>query len=214
MFSSKKEASAASVAQPAPQPADAAADSQASVVADAAAPQTPEAELARLREEVQALQAQRLRDLAELRNSQQRWQREKQEAVKYAEADFARELLVVLDGLERTQDSAKTASDVQSVAEGVRIVHEQFLKVLKLHRIEPIEALGATFDPHEHEALLQQPSSEHPAGTVLNVVQRGYRMHERVIRTARVVISSGAPADQAASSGQAQASSSAAPLKE
>ena len=102
--------------------------------------------------------------MAELRNVTQRALREKQEALRYAEADFARELLVVLDDLERTQESAKSASDVQSVVEGVRIVYEHFLKVLRGREIEPIEAAGKPFDPNCHEAMMQQPSDKQPAG--------------------------------------------------
>lgn len=145
---------------------------------------TPEQEIEKLRDE-------NLRLVAELRNVTQRAQREKQEALRYAEADFARELLIVLDDLERTQESARTASKVQAVADGVRIVYEHFLKVLRGKQIEPIEALGKPFDPHWHEAMMQQPSDEHPAGTVMQEVARGYKMRDRVIRPAKVVVSSG-----------------------
>jgi molecular chaperone GrpE len=147
---------------------------------------TPEQEIEKLRDE-------NLRLVAELRNVTQRAQREKQEALRYAEADFAKELLIVLDDLERTQESARTASRVQAVADGVRIVYEHFLKVLRGKEIEPIEALGKPFDPHWHEAMMQQPSEEHPAGTVMQELARGYQMRDRVIRPAKVVVSSGPP---------------------
>ena len=111
--------------------------------------------------------------LAESRNLQQRAQRDKAEALKFAEADFSRELLVVLDDLERTQESAGAVTDVQAVTDGVRIVYEHFLKVLKGRGIEPIEALGTPFDPAVHEAIMQQPSDEHAAGTVMQEVARG-----------------------------------------
>ncbi len=154
--------------------------------AEAAEP-TPEQEIERLRDE-------NLRLVAELRNLRQRAQREKEEALKYAEADFARELLIVLDDLERTQESARNAEDVQAVTEGVRIVYEHFLKVLRGREIEPIEALGQPFDPERHEAMMQQPSKEHAEKTVMRELARGYKMHGRVIRPARVVVSSGPPA--------------------
>ena len=157
---------------------------------EAPAPPTPEQEIAALRDE-------NLRLVAELRNVRQRAQREKQEALKYGEADFARELLVVLDDLERTQESVKTADNMQAVTEGVRIVYEHFLKVLRAHQIEPIEAAGQPFDPGLHEAMMQQPSAEHPAGTVMQELARGYKMHGRVIRPAKVVVSSGTPASPA-----------------
>jgi molecular chaperone GrpE len=151
---------------------------------------TPEQEAEKLRDE-------NLRLMAELRNVGQRAEREKQEALKYAEAEFAKELLVVLDDFERTLESARTAENVQSVAEGVRIIYEHLLKVLAGRQIEPIEALGKPFDPSWHEAMLQQPSEEYPAKTVIQELSRGYKMHGRVIRPAKVIVSSGPPSASA-----------------
>jgi len=160
----------------------------------------PEDELQALRNEVEELREKNLRILADSRNFQQRAQRDKTEALKYAEAEFARELLVVIDDLERTLDSAKTAENVEPVADGVRIIYEHFLKVLRSRGIEPLEAEGRPFDPSFHEALMQQPSDEYPAGTVMQELARGYKMHDRVIRASRVVVSGG-PA-QAAQTGE------------
>lgn len=163
-----------------------AAEAAAGSVETAEAPLTPEQELAKLRDE-------HLRLVAELRNVHQRAQREKQEALKYAEADFARELLVVLDDLERMLESVKTADSVPAVAEGVRIVYDHFLKVLHAHQIESIDAAGRPFDPDIHQAMMQRPSEQHPAGTVIEELARGYKMHGRVIRPSKVVVSSGPP---------------------
>ena len=150
-----------------------------------------QSELDILRREVEELRDKNLRVLAESRNLQQRVERDKAEARKYAEADFSRELLVVLDDLERTQESAGAATDIQTVTDGVRIVYEHFLKVLKGRGIERIEALGTPFDPAVHEAIMQQPSDEHAAGVVMQEVARGYKMHDRVLRPSRVIVSSG-----------------------
>ena len=158
-----------------------------------AAAQQPEDELTALQREVEELRDKNLRLLAELQNQQKRAQREKQEAQRFAEFEFARDLLVVLDDLERTQEAAKTASSAQAVADGVRIIYEHFLKVLRDCHIEPIQAVGKPFDPAFHEALLQLPSPDQPAGTVLQELARGYTMHERVMRPTRVVVSSGPP---------------------
>lgn len=155
---------------------------------EAAAPSGAEEELAALRDE-------NLRLVAELRNLRQRAQREKEEALKYAEADFARDLLVVLDDLERTLESARAAGNAQALAEGVRIVYEHFLKVFRSRQIEPIAAVGCKFDPDLHEAVMQQPSTEHPAGVVVQELARGYRMRGRVIRPAKVIVSSGPTAE-------------------
>ena len=156
-----------------------------------AEPQEAPDELETLRREVEELREKNLRSLAEQRNQQQRAEREQARALKYAEGDFARDLLVVLDDLERTRESASEAGDVPGVADGVRIVYEHFLKVLKGRHIEPIEALGRPFDPGLHQAMLQHPSDEHPAGTVMEELTRGYQMHDRVLRHSRVIVSSG-----------------------
>lgn len=144
-----------------------------------------------LQAELGAERDKNLRLLAELRNSQQRAQREKSEALRYAEADFAKQLLIILDDFERTLESARTATDAKAVADGVKIVYEHFLKMLRDRGIEQIAAEGEAFDPDVHEALMQQPSPSHAAGTVIGELARGYRMHQRVLRPARVIVSSG-----------------------
>ncbi len=149
-------------------------------------------ELAQLRAEVAALRDRNLRLQADVQNTLRRAQREKEEAIRFAEADFARELLAVLDDLERTVAAAETAGD-KAHADGVRIVLDHFLKVLRQRAIVPLVAVGEPFDPSRHEALMQEPSTERPAGTVLRELARGYVMHERVLRPSRVVVSSGPP---------------------
>jgi molecular chaperone GrpE len=143
--------------------------------------------------EVEELREKNLRLMAEMRNLQQRFQREREDALRYAEADFAREMLLIADDLERTLAAVTNADEASSskLLEGVRIVYDHFQKVLRGRRIEPIEAVGQPFDPHEHEALMQQPSDKHPPGTVMAESVRGYRMHTRVLRPSKVVVSSG-----------------------
>lgn len=148
-----------------------------------------------LQNECDQLKNENLRLIAEMRNQQQRAARDKSEALKYAEAAFARDLLLILDDLERTQESAKSATDASAVADGVRIVYEHFLKVFKDHNIEPIEAVGKPLDPTYHEAMMTQPHDDAPAGQVVEEVARGFRMHERVVRPARVIVSSGPAGD-------------------
>jgi molecular chaperone GrpE len=151
------------------------------------------AEAPTLEQQVETLRDENLRLTAELRNVAQRAQRERQEALRFAEADFAKELLAVLDDLERTLESVKTVEDLQTVTEGVRIVYDHFQKVLQGRGIEAIEAKEQPFDPHLHEALMQQPSEDHPTGIVLQEFLRGYKMHGRVIRPTKVAVSSGSP---------------------
>lgn len=183
-------------------------DVEAPPTGDTSPPEAAEAESAALdetetlRKQVAELEDKNLRLMAEIRNTRQRAERERSDALRYAEANLARDLLVIVDDLERTLQSADTATDVQAVASGVRIVYEHFLKVLADKQITPIEATGAPFDPGLHEALLQQPSDAHPAGTVIQELQRGYQMHDRVIRAARVIVSSGAPATPESEAGE------------
>ena len=169
--------------------ADDAAPPAPAAPTESAAP--PEDELTTLRREVTELRDKNLRLLAESQNQHKRMQREKQELQRYAEAELARDLLVVLDDLERTQAAAEAATDMRTVADGVRIVIEHFLKIFRDHGVTPIEAVGRPFDPTCHEALLQQPSADHPAGTVLHEATRGYQMHGRVLRPSRVIVSAG-----------------------
>lgn len=159
--------------------------------AEAPPPAEAEDELTKLRREVAELRDKQLRALAEAQNMQKRAQREKEEALRYAEGDFARDLLVVLDDLDRAREAALGDADKAAVAEGIRIVQEHFLKIFKQRGIEPIEAVGRPFDPSFHEALMQQPSDEQPTGTVLSEWARGYKMRARVLRPSRVVVSSG-----------------------
>lgn len=162
--------------------------------ADAAAPQgAPGDELTQLRAEVAALQEKNLRLVAETHNQQKRAQRERQDAVRYAEAEFARDLLVILDDLERMRAAEATSTDATSAAEGVRIVYEHFLKLLQQHGIKPIEAVGKPFDPAFHEALMQQPTTEIAPGMVMQEVAQGFQMYERVLRPARVIVSAAPP---------------------
>lgn len=159
---------------------------------EAQTPTEPElSEEDQLRQQCEELQDKNLRLAAELRNTRQRGEREKTEALRYAESDFARELLIVLDDFERTMSSAEATTDVKALADGVRIIYEHFQKVLRSREIEPIEAVGKPFDPTYHEAMLQQPSGEHASGVVMQELARGYKMHGRVIRPTRVIVSSG-----------------------
>jgi molecular chaperone GrpE len=109
----------------------------------------------------------------------------------HAAESLVRELLPVLDNLERALDASEHHEEAK-VAEGVQLVRQQLIDLLHKRGLEPIEAEpGAVFDPHVHEALSQQPS-DHPEGAIAAVWQRGYRLGSRVVRPTRVVVSSGA----------------------
>lgn len=157
----------------------------------------PEAEedtaLADMTAERDALKDQLLRHRAEFDNYRKRMAREAERLRKTASASLVRDLLPVVDNLERAFDHVEDKTG--PLAQGVEMVLSQFYEVLGGHEVEPIAALGELFDPNVHEALSHLPSEEYPADTVMQEYQRGYRMAGNVLRPAKVVVSSGAPAE-------------------
>lgn len=132
-----------------------------------------------------------LRAVAELSNYRKRSEKEREESLKYANSVLVRALLNVLDNLDRVMTSAQEhPENTAAILDGVKLTAESFRKVLREHNVEAIPAMGQIFDPAVHEAIMQQPSEEHDTPTVLNVVQEGYKLHDRVIRPARVIVSS------------------------
>jgi len=130
-----------------------------------------------------------LRAKADYQNLQKRAAEEQRNAIRYANGDFARSLVQVLDDFERTIEAAEEAPEADSIMSGVKLVHEKLLKLLGDHHVEPIEALGQPFDPHLHEALMQEPCATLPPDSVIREIERGYKLYDRVLRPARVVIS-------------------------
>ena len=127
---------------------------------------------------------------ADFDNYRKRVARESEMQASRATESLVGELLPVLDNLERALDANEHHEEVR-VAEGVKMVLQQLNDVLSRRGLEPIEAApGDEFDPHVHEALSHQPSDQ-PEGRIAAVWQRGYRLGERVVRPARVVVSSG-----------------------
>jgi molecular chaperone GrpE len=131
--------------------------------------------------------AQRTR--ADFENYQKRMKRDLAEERRYAQAPLAADLFPALDNLDRAIAAAEQAGEKGPLVQGVAMVHTQLLDILRRHGITPIEAQGQPFDPNHHQAVSQQPSKEHPPMTVLQVLERGYLIHDRVLRPARVVVS-------------------------
>ena len=130
-----------------------------------------------------------LRTQAELENFRKRSQREFDDARRYREIDLLRDLLPVLDNVERALDAAAKTADVDSLVAGFRMTAQQIEKLLLIHGCKPIEAEGQPFDPTVHEAILQQPVAGTVPGTVVGVATKGYRLHDRVVRPAQVIVS-------------------------
>ena len=151
-------------------------------------------------DELGALQAERdelfdrlQRLAAEFDNFRKRAAREQGEMLARANERLVKELLPVLDDLGRALDAAEEHEEA-ALEEGVRLVHRSLASLLEQEGLAEIETDGP-FDPHVHEALLTQPS-ELEEGSVLQVIQKGYRLGERVLRPARVVVSAGTPAEE------------------
>jgi molecular chaperone GrpE len=173
-------------------------DRAAEAAPDVAA-QEPEAEqaadLERELDEARRRAEEYLSDLrrvaADFDNYRKRMARDAQAQATRATESLVGELLPVLDNLERALDASEHHEEAK-VAEGVQLVRQQLVGLLESRGLTEIEAEpGAPFDPHVHEALSQQPS-EHPEGCIAEVWQRGYRLGDRVVRAARVVVSTGA----------------------
>jgi molecular chaperone GrpE len=130
---------------------------------------------------------------ADFENYQKRFQRDLATERRFAQAPLAGDLLPALDNLERALDSARQAGDTGALVQGVGMVQAQLLDLLRRHGVTRVEAQGQPFDPNLHQAVGQQPSAEQPPGTVLQVLEPGYMIHDRVLRPARVIVSA-APA--------------------
>lgn len=142
-----------------------------------------------LQAELQEAKDRALRMQAELENYRKRAAREIQEERRYASLPLMRDLLPVLDNMDRAIEAAENTHDAASLLEGVKMVAQELQNVLERHHCTRIEALNELFDPHLHEAVSQQPSDQHPEGTVLRVAQNGFRLHDRVVRPSQVVVS-------------------------
>jgi len=131
--------------------------------------------------------AQRTR--ADFENYQKRMKRDQAEERRYAQVPLAADLLGAIDNLERAIAAAQQAGEQGPLVQGVAMVHTQLLDILRRHGVTRIEAQNRPFDPNLHQAVMQQPSKEYPPMTVVQVLEQGYTIHDRVLRPARVVVS-------------------------
>ena len=157
----------------------------------AAAAASPEEELEQLRVENAELKDKYLRALSDMESLRRRLMKEKEEAVKYAAADFARDMLNVCDNLTRAIESVPEEQKGQHelldrLLEGVEMTLKDMIATFERHHIRRIPAHGEKFDPTVHEAMFEVEAAPEEAGKVVQVIQEGYTHHERVLRPARV----------------------------
>jgi molecular chaperone GrpE len=131
-----------------------------------------------------------LRASAEFDNYKKRTTREMRDVVRYANEKLFKELINVVDNLERAIASAEQDGKADDpLLQGVRLTLNEVEKILERHNVEPIAALGEAFDPNFHQAMMQEESADHAANTVISEMQKGYKLHDRLLRPAMVVVS-------------------------
>jgi len=159
----------------------------------------PSAALESLRAENGELKDKLLRTLAEMENLRRRTEREVAEAKTYGVTSLARDMLTFADNLRRALASVPADADEQAdgswkgLVEGIKVTERDFLSRLGKHGVKKLEPLGAKFDPNIHEALFEVPNDKAPTGTIVEVVEDGYAIGDRVLRPAKVGVSRGGP---------------------
>ena len=152
-----------------------------------------------LESQLAASQREVLRVRAEMENFRKRMQRDSDQQLKYANVPLVRDLIEVVDNLNRALDAAShdaagpAAAHTTALREGVGMVLQQLGSVLSKYGCKPIESVGHEFDPNVHEAIAQMSSQEYAAGVVMQEVAAGYLLHDRVVRPSSVIVSSGQP---------------------
>lgn len=160
------------------------------------------AALEQTQKEAKSLHERLLRVSADFDNYKKRQARERAESVRFANESLLKELMPVLDNLDRAIAAIKDTAEAEGGAaktllEGVEMVHRQFLETLGRFGVEPFSALGQPFDPARHEAVAQREDTSVPNQTVIEEYQKGYMLHDRLVRPAMVVVSSGGPKEEA-----------------
>ncbi|MBR2271134.1 MAG: nucleotide exchange factor GrpE [Fibrobacter sp.] len=169
-------------AEAAEQPADAAAEQPAE-----AAPSAEEV----LKQQLADATDRNLRLMAEFDNYRRRTAKEQLELIETANGKLLEKLSEVQDNFERAFASENKAQDLEAFEKGMQMIYNQFAKILTDAGLEQIDPTGAEFDPNCHEALMQQPSETVPEGHVVTVFQKGYKLKNKILKTAKVIVSSG-----------------------
>ena len=159
----------------------------------------PAQDPAALAKEAAELKDRLLRTLAEMENLRRRTEREIADARTYGIAAFARDVLGVADNMDRAlkalDSELRTKADagMKALLDGVELTERELLKVMEKHGIAKIEPMGQKFDPHLHQAMFEIPDPSVPAGTIVQVMQSGYKIGERMLRPAMVAVAKGGP---------------------
>ncbi len=163
-------------------------------VLEASPDATPDGEIADVDFQAEAakLKDLALRARADLDNFRKRSLREKEDAIRYANNGLLEKLLPVIDNFELGLDAARNATDAASVLQGMSMVQRQLQDFIRSQGLEEVPADGEAFDPNKHDAVSQEFSAEVPEGKVIRQVRKGYKLKDRLLRAASVIVSKGA----------------------
>jgi len=152
-----------------------------------------EAEFAAAKDEARQAHDRWLRERADLENQKKRAAKERQDAVRFGNEALIRDLLPIVDNLERAIEAASGGGNGKSLVEGVELVRKAFVDALQRHGVERVAAAGERFDPAQHEAVAYVESPSHDAQQVIEEHLPGYRLNDRLLRPAMVTVSKGRP---------------------
>lgn len=157
--------------------------------AEAAGDTAAQAEIERLRNELSETQQRALRAQADFDNFRRRTQKEKEELAKYASSKLIQELLPVIDNFERALQASEDNPEFESFSKGVNMIFRQLEQVLAAEGLTAMNSVGQPFNPEFHQAIMQVESEEHEEGIVVEEVQKGYMLKDKVLRPAMVKVS-------------------------
>ena len=141
-----------------------------------------------LETELQETRDKHLRLAAEFENFKKRTTRERSDSIKFSNERILKDFLSIVDNLDRALQHAKEGSEGESLVQGVELVHKQCIDLLTRFNVTAVDAVGAQFDPVVHQAVSQVKTDEHPENTVADEFQKGYRLHDRLLRPALVTV--------------------------
>lgn len=153
------------------------------------------AQLAEKDKEIAELKDKYLRTLAESENARKRVRQQSEESVRIQREAILRDLLPIIDNLERALAAARSGTDTKTIVDGVEMTVRALIDFLRAQGVTPLQSIGQAFDPNRHEAVDHVASQTHPPNTVVNEFHRGYLIGERVLRPARVSVAKGSETD-------------------
>ncbi len=151
--------------------------------------------LERLQGDLERFRDLALRSQADFENFRKRSSREREEAVRYANAGFLERLIPIMDSFELGLDAARSGNEGSPIISGMQMVMRQLNDLLADNGVQTLDATGQKFDPNLHEAIAEEPSADVPEGVVIRQMRKGYKLKDRLLRAANVVVSKGSGSD-------------------